>query len=877
MKKLKKQSKQYKCSVCRKVGHTKKGCSKKVKEQKKKITGLPKSVMVRVRPDVISSAHVVDLKKDREKSIWDDVKAYQPESYQKEERKIVDFAEMIRNYNLNNNEQRILPRRELKMRSSKNRNISKILAKYYQNIIEKFNITFSDSRYQIANLPAGRLGSKINKKRNLKSSSRPEFGTKAIFNHKINYRRLAFASMVLCILMSLPFPAIGYYNKVKNTSASVVESSTNAFLSLQSSTVAVMHANIDQAQFDINSALVSFGEAENLLEKDYRILQYVAGLLPIIGTEVKSRQHLLMAGHSLALGNTYLVKGIKEITGSQDLPLTDKISILANHWRSAIPQYEEALENLSSVDNKVVPVEYQQSFSDFKLLFSAFVSDMRNLADLSDTLKTVFGNDQLKRYLIVFQNNNELRPTGGFAGSFAVLDVQKGKILNLDIPGGGSYDLKGQLKTQIKPPLPLQLVNKRWEFQDANWFPDFSASAQKMSWFYEQSRGATVDGVIAINASVLEKLLSVLGPIESDELGSNLTADNAIAKLQYQIEENYYHEKPVGLVAGKETNKPKEILSSVASTLLDRLPNLSAVEAIGLLTTLHQSLLEKDIQVYFTDNFTQKQVSSYGWTGSVSSVVGSDYLLVVNSNIQGEKSDAKIKQTIEHQAVVEDDGSVVDTVVITRTHTGVPGELFYGANNVDYLRLYVPAGAELLEAGGFVYPPEEAFRVPEDWYLEDEDLLNQEKNSTIDSKTGTHISNEFGKTVFGNWSMTEPGGTSKIYFIYRLPFKVINSVTVSNVANEELSSLHIASVEKYLDWNKWKELVIGKEKILSSYSLLAQKQSGITSVFSTRIIYPDNWSPLWKENNDLELAKNGVELITELTTDKVIGIVMERK
>lgn len=843
MKKLKKQSKQNKCSVCHKVGHTKKGCSKKVKEQKKKITGLPKSVMVRVRPDVISSAHVVDLKKYREKSIWDDVKAYQPESYQKEERKIVDFAEMIRDFNLKNKEQRVTSKQVLKTKNN-NINITRILAKYYQNVIGVFASSAVVNKSK-------KIAVKAKKKKHV----------------QINYRRLAFASMVLCILMSLPFPAIGYYNKVKNTSARVVESSTNAFLSLQSSTVAVMHANIDQAQFDINSALVSFGEAENLLEKDYRVLQYVAGLLPIIGTEVKSRQHLLVAGHSLALGNTYLVKGIKEITDSQDLPLTDKISILANHWRSAIPQYEEALENLSSVDNKVVPVEYQQSFSDFKLLFAALVSDMRNLADLSDTLKTVFGNDQLKRYLIVFQNNNELRPTGGFAGSFAVLDVQKGKILNLDIPGGGSYDLKGQLKTQIKPPLPLQLVNKRWEFQDANWFPDFSASAQKMAWFYEQSRGATVDGVIAINASVLEKLLSVLGPIESDELGSNLTADNAIAKLQYKVEKDY----------DKETNKPKEILSSVASTLLDRLPNLSAIEAIGLLTTLHQSLLEKDIQVYFNDSYIQKQVSSYGWTGSVSSVVGSDYLLVVNSNIQGEKSDAKIKQTIEHQAVVEDDGSVVDTVVITRIHTGVPGELFYGANNVDYLRLYVPAGAELLEAGGFVYPPEEAFKVPEDWYLEDEDLLNQEKNSTIDSKTGTHISNEFGKTVFGNWSMTEPGATSKIYFIYRLPFKVNNNAIVFGVVDKELARLSIASVEKYLKWDKLKELAIGKEKVLSSYSLLAQKQSGIVSAFSTRIIYPDNWSPLWQENSDLELAKNGVELITELTTDKVIGVVMERK
>ena len=98
---------------------------------------------------------------------------------------------------------------------------------------------------------------------------------------------------------------------------------------------------------------------------------------------------------------------------------------------------------------------------------------MNEIVSLSSALDSVFGDKQLKRYLIVFQNNNEIRPTGGFMGSFALVDIQKGKILNIDIPGGGTYDLKGQMKKEVEPPLPLQLSNNRWEFQDANWFPDF--------------------------------------------------------------------------------------------------------------------------------------------------------------------------------------------------------------------------------------------------------------------------------------------------------------------------------------------------------------------------------------------------------------------
>ncbi|MFZ2190193.1 MAG: DUF4012 domain-containing protein [Candidatus Magasanikiibacteriota bacterium] len=867
------------CSLCGRTGHNRARCKNNIAETKiekkakptqknklstkkklvKKIAedffvsqkiGLGKPILVRSEINTKSSPHIINLKR-KEETVWDKVGVYQEKGLIQKQNVVVDFGQMVKKANAVGLGMRS---RGLEARNIKIHKSDSVLNNNYKKNKQKINI---NSVFANLSVRAGAVMDKQKLNRNftkIKNIILSTWNSTFYILHStfrnFNYKKLAYASLVLLILISLPFPAFSYYNSVQNTSARIVEASTNAFLSLQSSTVAAMNYNIPQAQFDLNEALISFGEANTIVDKEHQVLQYVAGLLPVVGTQVTSRQHLLVAGHHLALGNTYLVKGLKEVEDNNSFSTTDKIKIIANHLSSAIPQYEEALADLSAVDSSAVPVEYQESFNDFKVLFTALVDDMNDIVDLSDSLDLIFGSDQLKRYLLVFQNNSELRPTGGFMGSFAIMDVQKGKITNLDIPGGGTYDLQGQLNEYLKPPLPLQLSNDRWEFQDANWFPDFPASAKKIAWFYEHGRGTTVDGVIALNASVLERLLSVLGPVTNSENNLTLASDNVLPQLQYKVEVDY----------DKEENKPKEILSDLASQFLNSMTQLDAMSAIRLLSELNEALTQKEIQVYFNDSMLESKMKSFGWAGEIiNNTNDQDYLYVVNTNIHGQKSDAKIKQTIEHQAVIDDSGSILDTVVITREHTGTPGEMFFGVNNVDYIRVYVPAEAELVEAGGFVYPPEEAFYVPEDWYKIDSDLETNEKEINIDKKTGTRITSEFGKTAFGNWTMTAPGQISKVYFTYKLPFKVITE------NNKEETT-----------FEKWKKTFVGEATEVSRYSLFVQKQSGIDSDFNSRVIYPANWTPIWQENENLQMAVNGAEFSTRLKTDDFFGLIMEK-
>ena len=826
--------KRRKCSVCGLDGHDKRKCPELTKETKKISTKKNTVVLVKFVKLHQRSPHLVNLREEKPANIWDSVDVYFDKGPVKEERRVVNLAEMVRQANIEqktcNTEQVLEKKVEVK---------KEIPTGHQYPLKIKFNFPKLNIIYHISSIIGLPKKLIVNTKNKIVNAVND-------FVSALNFKRFAYATIALFLLVAVPFPAVGYYNNVKDTGNWVVEQSTNAFLSLQSSTVAAFNSNLDQAEYDLNSALESFGNASSVLEKDHRALQFVAGVLPVVGKQIKSRQHLLVAGHHLALGNTYLVKGVKTVSEQNDLALTDKMSILADHLRGAIPQYKEALIELSGVEQESIPVEYQASFRDFRLLFATFVDDMQDIANLADATEMIFGGSEFRRYLLVFQNNSEIRPTGGFMGSFAILDVQKGKILNLDVPGGGTYDLQGQLDTYIKPPLPLQLINDRWEFQDANWFPDFSASAQKMAWFYEHGRGATVDGVIAINATVLERLLNVLGPMTNVEHGLEIASDNALEDLQYQVEVDY----------DKEKNQPKEVIGDLAGQFLEKLSALDTVDAIRLLSELNEALQNKEIQVYFSEADLQQKFSSFNWTGQILPIVADqDYLQVVDTNIRGQKSDAKIIQNIEHQAVIDADGSIVDTVVIHRQHTGVLGEDFYGVNNVNYIRVYVPEGAELLDAGGFNYPPEDAFQVPEDWYKDDLDLAKYEKPIGIHTKTGTTITNEFGKTAFGNWMMTMPGETSSVYFVYRLPFK--------------LDFAQTKTTEK-----KWSDIIDNfNNEETARYSLSIQKQSGIDSGFSTQIITPDGWTPIWQSNDEMNLASNGAEFETVLETDEAIGLV----
>jgi len=853
------------CGSCQKVGHNRSRCSfvltkknksnKKISQIKNEV-GKKSSVLKsnttplhffvhHVTTEPPHSPHVVDLKKDTH-TVWEKIQSASPE---KETSFFQDYHTSTHNEIVKNKQfitqsfpekKILLPETKIKKPFfSKHFNTPKInssfdLSKTFLLLKQKINLiikNFANTVLKIIFFPVKKILFSV--------------GSLPTIISSFNIRKLSPVLIVLIIALIVPGPTKSYYASIKSTTSIVAEHSTEGFMALQESTAALLQANLPSAEESTIKALQNFNSAVTTLEDKHQLLQKIISTLPVFKNEVQSRQNLIMAGQKITLGNTYLLKGIEESKKNPDDVLTKRLHTVLLHLQSAIPNYDQALTYLETVSPDTLPLEYQTSFKDFKTLFTAAVGDFKQINELGRSLEDIFGGEGLRRYLLIFQNPDEIRATGGFMGSFAEIDVKDGKIVKITVPPGGTYDIQGQLQEHVEPPSPFLLANKRWEFQDANWFPDFKTSAEKILWFYRHAGKGSVDGVIAINSSVLTRLLALMGPITDEKRNVTLTNENAIPLLQKIVEEG----------PEKKNNEPKKILSDLAPQFITYLQNIKSDQLVPLLANLKEALDQKEIQVYFSDNEIEERLKPLGWTGQLTTS-SKDYLMVVNTNIRGQKSDARIKQKISHQTVAQEDGSIVNTVVITRTHTGIPGEKFYGAPNINYLRLYVPEGSELLEASGFEFPEEKAFRAPDSWTKKDTFLAQIEKEVSFDQNSGTRIVQELGKTSFGNWVLTEPGETSQIQFSYRLPFKIFQT----DSAQKE-------------SWQK----ILSSSPNISSYQLMVQRQSGSESTFESQIIFPEGWQPLWEDGSNLELASNGASLSEQpLLKDSIWNLAMQK-
>jgi len=644
-----------------------------------------------------------------------------------------------------------------------------------------------------------------------------------------HWSRAVGAFVVVAFIIVLPIKVFSSYEELNEQKDKIITQSFEAYEQLKKS--------------DFSSASMSFASAKKTVDSLGFLVNHIAALVPKVGTELSVGNGLLIFGRSFSDAATILQEAVNYF--DKDVLVTDKIKFLQTKVKEAIPHMLVANSILQTIDKAggVLPID----ITPIKIALQESTKALLIFDDFSNTLLDVLGDKHFRRYLIVFQNNNEIRPTGGFIGSFAVVDVDRGEIKQIDIPGGGSYDIKGQLKELVISPEPFHLINSAWQFQDSNWFPDFPEAAKKMMWFYEKSGGPTVDGVIAINATLMEDLLKLIGPVDMPEYGRVMTADNFIEETQKIVELEY----------DKTVNKPKQVIADMTPKVLDKLLKIDAKNLASLSEIAHNAILEKDILVYSKDETTEEQLSSFGLSGKLRDISSfTDYLMLIDTNIAGQKTDGKIIKEVKHESEIAEDGSIVNTVTITRRHTGVKGTIFSGVRNVNYLRLYVPEGSEFLGATGFGAPSGNLFKSVADGYSPDKDLQRIQGPIYVDPKSGTRINNEFGRTVFGNWIMVDPGKEVTVTFKYKL-----------------LHKLAVYSPEKSAKVS-FKE-VLGLNNRFITYSMLVEKQPGAKNTTFKSYVKLAGSQTVARVGKDVALQNDGWQYETNLDSDKYYGIIIQ--
>ncbi|PJA47495.1 hypothetical protein CO172_01150 [Candidatus Uhrbacteria bacterium CG_4_9_14_3_um_filter_36_7] len=584
----------------------------------------------------------------------------------------------------------------------------------------------------------------------------------------IGWQRAVGIFLLFSFAFVLPLHAIGNLKELSSQQVSIEKQSLEAFSHVYEATSALLNQKHDSATSAFFEASQTFDGAQKTLAKLNQSTAFLLSWFPSTKETYKTGQELLLAGTLLSRVGTNITSILKTIADYPDLTLTQKLNLFSSQLSILLPDLIQAKNHLNHVEKKHVPVAYQETFEEIQKSLPILESAMHEFLTVSHVLEDLLGSKEKQRYLVVFQNNMEIRPTGGFLGSFAEIAIDQGEVVDLYFPAGGTYDLQGSLQTFTIAPKPLQLINPRFEFQDVNWFVDFPTSARKMLEFYQASGQSTVDGVIAINASFVADLLSIIGPVKLSSYERTFTAENfilesqKIAEIDYKIYENN---------SSSEKPGPKAFLGKLAPCLLTSIKQAPLEKLIPLFNQMRKGLKEKDIQLYFIDPQKQKVIHDLRWDGQIQPTNG-DYLLVVDSNIGGQKTDGVIDQEINLSIDISKTGEIINTLKITRKHAGISGSLFTGVNNVDYMRVYVPKGSQLMHADGFTPPDEDLFETPEPNWKQDTDIFSTEHYARIDANSGVTISEEFGKTVFGHWVQTKPGETKTVTFVYQLPFSI---------------------------------------------------------------------------------------------------------
>ncbi|GEM_PF-1077660 len=356
---------------------------------------------------------------------------------------------------------------------------------------------------------------------------------------------------------------------------------------------------------------------------------------------------------------------------------------------------------------------------------------------LLNQLPSLLGEDQNRRYLILFLNNSELRPGGGFIGSFATTILKKGSLDSFAVETNiYKRDYTFGKLFHVDSPEPIAHVIKDWYMRDANWSVDFATGAKQTAWFFKQEGGTDVDGVLAIDTTTIISLLEHIGSIDIPSQHVTINAKNFLEVVQYKVEKEYLENPAI-----KALNEPKRILADMFPLFLQGVFShlqSNPQDILGSISTMAQ-----ERHLLFTPLFSQDPDYDHLQLGTPIPTKD-DFLMVSNANIGGLKSSLNIDEQVDIALEPTDHNTLLHTITITRTHHG--SYTWPDGDNHNFTRLVVPLGARYISSQS-----------------DGIEMGVVEEEAAIE--TFDHYQ------TFGRWLTTPVGATKKALFKYEVPIE----------------------------------------------------------------------------------------------------------
>jgi len=432
-----------------------------------------------------------------------------------------------------------------------------------------------------------------------------------------------------------------------------------------------------------------------------------------------------------------------------------------------------------------------------------------------------------RTYLVLIQNEDELRATGGFISAVARVSVVQG--IPVAVQFEDSYAVDDFSQPYPDPPEPLleYMLSELWLFRDSNWEPDFRLSAQKAIELYGISRPGDVDGVIALDQQAIVSLVEAIGPLSVPGIPEPVSGSNVI-----QVSREAWN--PGSDPAGDWWAHRKDVMEAVLQAAVARFAQgVVREDAMALAGALLRSLEERHVLIYVLDEQTAAVLNQAHWDGGILPAE-QDYLLVIDTNMGFNKANALVEERIEYTVDLRD-LTAPRAVLTVRHHHTSEKDLDHCVHSPrydetyeqmmercywDYLRVYAPLGTELLVASAHE--------------VSGEDLLSGR------SSPGTvrHETASFGREVFATLLLLRPGERLGTRFEWVLPDQVLRRE--------------------------------GNDVV---YELVAQKQPGTDAILlHVQVLLPEELT--WQTSDPQPTAADDVQVLWELdlATDRYLSL-----
>jgi len=574
---------------------------------------------------------------------------------------------------------------------------------------------------------------------------------------------LAIAGLVLAVLIIVTgLLSFNVYRKAK-----VLEGELKTLIAISTSQdFSLIKPQLEKVEKSLSS-----------LSGSYKLISYLK-IVPLLGSYVSDGQHALKAAeYGVDMG--YIVLDTaepyadligfsgNEVNENGEKTTADRIDFLVKTIPDILPKLDEIEAKVLLIQEetgKINPSRYPVTFAgkpareSLKQGLDA-VDELANLVSngkpLFENATYLLGIDEPRTYLVLFQNDKELRPSGGFLTAYSIMKVDKAKfepVLSDDI-----YHLDARYKPSVPAPDPIinylkgpYVLSDNLFLRDMNWSPDFKESMNLFTKEIETVGIDDIDGVIAVDTGVLVNLLDVLGPIGVAGFGNfstEIIPECNCPQVIYELESFADVEGPIVwdpagtgkiIYSPPNTDNRKKIIGPLMNSIFAHALGQPKQKMGELFQAGYKSLMEKHVLFYILEDEPQAASEAFGIAGRIKDFEG-DYLHINDANLGGRKSNLYVTQEVHQDINVAKDGSVEKTVTITynnpEKHDGWLNEVL-----PNWVRIYVPKGSELITFEG-VEDQEEPYE-------------------------------EFGKTVYAGFFKVRPQGVAKVIVKYKLPFKV---------------------------------------------------------------------------------------------------------